>query len=60
MPTPHRVVAETLRMAGIGPDSAVYDLGCGDGLVPIAAASEKEVFEGDAHMPFTLYRDRSV
>jgi ubiquinone/menaquinone biosynthesis C-methylase UbiE len=39
--TPHRVVAEMLRLAGIGPDSLVYDLGCGDGRVLIAAARDR-------------------
>jgi ubiquinone/menaquinone biosynthesis C-methylase UbiE len=39
-PTPHRVIAEMLRLAEIGPDSLVYDLGCGDGRALIAAARE--------------------
>jgi SAM-dependent methyltransferase len=40
VPAPHRVVAEMLRLAEIGPDSLVYDLGCGDGRVLIAAARD--------------------
>jgi ubiquinone/menaquinone biosynthesis C-methylase UbiE len=39
-PTPHRVVAEMLRLAEVGPNSLVYDLGCGDGRVLIAAAKD--------------------
>lgn len=39
--TPHRVVAEMLRLARIGPDSLVYDLGCGDGRILIAAARDR-------------------
>jgi SAM-dependent methyltransferase len=40
VPTPDRVVVEMLRLAEIGPDSLVYDPGCGDGRVLIAAARE--------------------
>jgi ribosomal protein L11 methylase PrmA len=39
-PTPQRVVREMLRLAGVGPTDLVYDLGSGDGRIPITAASE--------------------
>ena len=39
-PTPHHVVAEMLKLARVGPDDVVYDLGCGDGRIVIAAAKE--------------------
>jgi SAM-dependent methyltransferase len=38
VPTPHHVVAEMLRLAAVTPTDVVYDLGCGDGRVLIAAA----------------------
>jgi SAM-dependent methyltransferase len=37
-PTPMIVVDRMLEMAQIGPDDVVYDLGCGDGRIVIAAA----------------------
>jgi SAM-dependent methyltransferase len=40
VPTPHAVVAEMLRMAKVGPKDTVYDLGCGDGRIVIAAARD--------------------
>jgi SAM-dependent methyltransferase len=40
VPTPKEVVAEMLRMADVGPDDVVYDLGCGDGRIVITAAKE--------------------
>ena len=40
LPTPHRVVAEMLRLAGVSAADAVYDLGSGDGRIPIAAARD--------------------
>lgn len=36
--TPHDVVDQILELAGVGPDDVVYDLGCGDGRIVIAAA----------------------
>ena len=39
-PTPHRVIPEMLRLAKVGSDSLVYDLGSGDGRVLIAAARD--------------------
>jgi tRNA G37 N-methylase Trm5 len=38
IPTPHDIVERMLKLAQIGPDDVVYDLGCGDGRVVIAAA----------------------
>ena len=37
-PTPMRVVHKMLTMAKVGPDDVVYDLGCGDGRLIVAAA----------------------
>ena len=39
-PTPQPVVREMLRLAGVGPTDRVYDLGSGDGRIPIIAARE--------------------
>lgn len=36
-PTPHHVVAEMLKLAQVGANDVVYDLGCGDGRIVIAA-----------------------
>lgn len=38
VPTPERVVNTMLDMAKVGKDDVVYDLGCGDGRIIIAAA----------------------
>lgn len=38
VPTPEDVVARMLVLAGTTRDDIVYDLGCGDGRIPIAAA----------------------
>jgi SAM-dependent methyltransferase len=38
LPTPHHVVAAMLELARVGPGDVVYDLGSGDGRIPIAAA----------------------
>ena len=40
VPTPHEVVAEILRVAGVGENDVLYDLGCGDGRIVITAAKE--------------------
>lgn len=40
IPTPQVTVDEMLRLAGVGPDDIVYDLGSGDGRVVIAAATK--------------------
>jgi SAM-dependent methyltransferase len=37
-PTPHDVVARMLEMAELTPGDVLYDLGCGDGRIVIAAA----------------------
>ncbi len=39
-PTPHAVVAEILKLARVGANDVVYDLGCGDGRIVIAAAKQ--------------------
>lgn len=36
--TPYEVVDEMLRLARVGPSDVVFDLGCGDGRIVIAAA----------------------
>lgn len=36
--TPHEVVDRMLALATVSPADVVYDLGCGDGRIPIAAA----------------------
>lgn len=38
--TPHEGVAAMLRLAGVGPDDVVYDLGSGDGRIVIAAVRD--------------------
>lgn len=38
VPTPDEVVEAMLRLADVGKDDVVYDLGSGDGRIPIAAA----------------------
>ena len=38
VPTKPEVIAEMLRMANVGKDDLLYDLGCGDGRIVIAAA----------------------
>ncbi len=40
VPTPEEVVAEMLKMADVGKDDVLYDLGCGDGRIVITAAKE--------------------
>jgi SAM-dependent methyltransferase len=39
-PTPHSVVAEMLKLARVGANDVVYDLGCGDGRIVIAAVKQ--------------------
>jgi len=41
VPTPPNVVAKMLEVAAVTKDDVVYDLGCGDGRIVIAAAKEK-------------------
>jgi cyclopropane fatty-acyl-phospholipid synthase-like methyltransferase len=38
--TPHKVVREMLKLAGVAKDDVVYDLGSGDGRIVIAAARD--------------------
>jgi SAM-dependent methyltransferase len=40
LPTPHEVVQVMLDMAGVHQGDVVYDLGCGDGRIVIAAAQK--------------------
>jgi histone methylation protein DOT1 len=40
IPTPNEVVAAMLKMAHVGKDDVVYDLGSGDGRIVIAAVKE--------------------
>ncbi|KMQ51361.1 RNA methyltransferase [Chitinispirillum alkaliphilum] len=40
VPTPHEVVEVMLRLADVKEDDVVYDLGCGDGRIVIAAAKK--------------------
>src|ERR671925_1162928 len=38
VPTPQEVVDAMLKLAKVGPNDVVYDLGSGDGRIPITAA----------------------
>ena len=40
VPTPHDVVARMLQVAKVAPGDVLYDLGSGDGRIPIAAAKK--------------------
>jgi SAM-dependent methyltransferase len=40
VPTPEPVVKRMLEMANVGPNDVVYDLGCGDGRIVVAAARD--------------------
>jgi SAM-dependent methyltransferase len=40
VPTPHEVVDKMLRLAKVTKDDLVYDLGCGDGRIVVAAAKK--------------------
>ena len=40
VPTPNKIVTEMLKLAGVTKDDVVYDLGCGDGRIVVAAARE--------------------
>ncbi len=40
IPTPHDVAARMLELAAVGKDDVVYDLGCGDGRIVVAAAKQ--------------------
>jgi hypothetical protein len=41
VPTPPQVVERMLEIGGVGPHDVVYDLGCGDGRMVIAAAKTR-------------------
>jgi SAM-dependent methyltransferase len=41
VPTPPEVVDRMIELAAIGPEDVVYDLGCGDGRMVIAAAKSR-------------------
>lgn len=41
VPTPPDVVAKMLELGRVGPKDVLYDLGCGDGRIVIAAAKER-------------------
>ena len=38
VPTPEPVVEAMLQVANVGRNDVVYDLGCGDGRIPVTAA----------------------
>ena len=40
VPTPEAVVEAMLQVANVGKDDVVYDLGCGDGRIPVTAAQK--------------------
>jgi hypothetical protein len=40
LPTPPEIVGEMLRLAGVAPGDVLYDLGCGDGRIVVAAAEK--------------------
>lgn len=46
VPTPEKVVREMLKMASVKEGDTVYDLGCGDGRIVIAAVKEFKAKKG--------------
>ena len=40
VPTPEEVVEAMLQVANVGKNDVVYDLGCGDGRIPVTAAKK--------------------
>jgi ribosomal protein L11 methylase PrmA len=40
VPTPQDVVEEMLKLGGVGPKDVLYDLGSGDGRIPVTAAKK--------------------
>jgi len=40
VPTPHEVVEDMLRLANVGKGDVLYDLGSGDGRIPVTAAKK--------------------
>jgi len=41
VPTDEKLVEAMLEMGGVGPDDVLYDLGCGDGRIVVAAAKDR-------------------
>ena len=46
VPTPHEVVDAMLKVAKVGKDDVLYDLGSGDGRIPITAAQRYGIARG--------------
>ena len=46
VPTPEKVVAAMLKLADVKDGDTVYDLGCGDGRIPIAAVRDFHAKKG--------------
>lgn len=46
VPTPHEVVDAMLKLARVGRNDVLYDLGSGDGRIPIAAARKYGIARG--------------
>jgi len=46
VPTPHEVVDAMLKVAKVGKGDVLYDLGSGDGRIPIAAAQKYGITRG--------------
>lgn len=46
VPTPHEVVTKMLKMAAVKEGDVVYDLGCGDGRITVAAVKEFKAKRG--------------
>jgi uncharacterized protein (TIGR03000 family) len=46
VPTPPEVVDAMLKLGKVGKDDVVYDLGCGDGRIPVTAVSKFEAKRG--------------
>ncbi len=46
IPTPPEVVAAMCKLAGVGKDDVVFDLGCGDGRILIAAVKDFGALKG--------------
>ncbi len=40
VPTPDKIVEAMLKMGKVGKDDVVYDLGCGDGRIPVTAVTK--------------------
>lgn len=59
VPTPHVVVERMLDMAAVGEGDVVYDLGCGDGRIVIAAARRGARATGVDIDPELLERSRA-